>query len=133
MAVQNIKVSKGEVTCMATNGSEDGGASDRDKCRAVTEIALQEAARKCGGDEAVKEQLRMMLGFTGEEPDPDCEASLEEGLNEETLKSPRGLNQWVFCRAWQKFRDGEPDNLGDALESSWADARTRAAEMGLEI
>lgn len=118
---------------MATNDTAGDEQTERDRCRVVTEVALRKAAEKCGGEEAMKEQLRMMLGFTDDEPDPDCGQALAEGINEETVATPRGVNQWVFCFAWQQYKQDEADNLGEALEQAWAEAKARAEEQGLTI
>lgn len=111
--------------------------SERDKCRLLTEVAMSKAAEKCGSDEAMKEQLRMMLGMTSapdEEPDPNCEAAMKEGLTEETIRTPRGLNQWVFCRAWDLYKKKDDvDTLSEATETAWAEAHATAEEKGVEI
>lgn len=100
----------------------DDDPTDAEKCAAITEAAIQTAQERCGDPELVKEQLARMTGM-GSEPDPDCDAALAEGLNEETMQSPTGTSQWVFCRAWRLFDSGEADSISSALERSWAEAR----------
>jgi len=108
------------------------GDQKRDKCRLVTEVALEQAAAKCTGEEAMKEQLRMMLGITGEEDDPDCMAVRSEGITEEVAGHPRKMNEWVFCRAWGLFDSDDADNLGEALDMAWGEARAATEDMEME-
>jgi hypothetical protein len=118
-----------------TTGEQAGPADDtqeRDKCRLVTEVALEQAAEKCAGDEAMKEQLRMMLGITGEEDDPDCASVRADGVTESVAGDPRRMNEWVFCRAWRLYETDDAGNLGEALDMAWGEARAKTANIGTE-
>ena len=111
-------------------------ASEAEKCQVITEAAVQAAMEKCGSEEAVKEQLKRIVGFHDSdgdgEPDPNCEMALAEGLNDETLESTRGTRQWVFCRAWQLVKE-EEKTLSDAVSQAWAEAKAQADERGYSV
>lgn len=131
-AVQTIKVGGVEYKYMATDDSQSPSEEERMNCRVVTEVALRKAGEKCG-DDAMKEQLRMMLGFTQDKDDPDCPAVMEDGVTEARVNSASGMNEWVFCRAWQEYQTEDVDNIGEALEKAWAEAEARAEEKGMEV
>lgn len=107
-------------------------ANEDDRCRIITETALEKAVEKCDSEEAVKRQVADLMGFASDEPDPDCEASLSEGLNEETLQDFRGVRQWVMCRAWQLIDSGEESFRG-AVQRAWNEAEQAADEEGIDI
>jgi hypothetical protein len=104
---------------------------EAERCRVVTEVAVERAMEKCGSEEAVREQLVRLVGLD-EETDPDCEAALEEGLDGETLTSTRGTRQWVLCRAWQLVRDEEM-TLSSATQKAWAEAKAEGDNQGIEV
>lgn len=120
------------VSSLMSEASTEGDGS-RDECRVLTEVALRKASEKCAGDDAMKEQLRMMLGYIKGDDDPDCSTVLNREFTEEFANSASKVNQWVFCYAWNEFKNGDSDNLGGALEAAWAEARARAEENGVEI
>ena len=74
-------------------------------------------------------------GASFREPDADCEVALREGLNEQTLASPRGLMQWIMCRAHQHRRERDVE-MREALVAAWGEAemkgerRNRALSKG---
>lgn len=114
---------------MSTNSEE---VSDEDHCRVVTEVALERAMEECGSEEAVRGQLRRLVGLEGDGLDPNCEQSLEAGLDEDELRSTRGTRQWVMCRAWELVKDGE-QTLSTAVSQAWAEARAKGEELGVEV
>lgn len=101
--------------------------TDDDACAIATEVALEKAMERCGSEEAVRRQIGEMMGLPVDEPDPDCEAALEEGLDESTLASSRGTRQWVMCRAWQVYKDGDA-TLRGAIQQAWAEVEEANAE-----
>lgn len=107
-------------------------ADESDKCRIVTEAAIETAMDRCGSEEAVREQLKRLVGISSDEPDPDCEAALAEGLNDETLASTKGTRQWVMCRAWQLVKTDEM-NLSSAVGQAWAEAKAEGEDAGVEV
>lgn len=78
-------------------------------------------------DESVKqdaeEQLRQAARSDTTEPDKDCEAALNEGLNEETLNDYKGIRQWVMCTAWRKSRDSSV-TFKEAVNEAWDEAKS---------
>lgn len=105
--------------------------SDDERCQILTEVAVEQAMEKCGSEEAVRNQLRRIIGLS-EDYDPDCEAALEEGLNEETLASTRGTRQWVMCRAWDLVRE-EDRTLSAAVSQAWAEAQAEGEKQDIEV
>lgn len=111
-----------------------GESDERDRCSVITEVAIEQAMDKCGSDEAVKDQLRRIVGFGSDDHglEKDCQATLEEGLDKATLKNTRAIRQWVFCRAWELVRS-ENMTLSSAASKAWAEANAAGAEMGIEV
>jgi hypothetical protein len=105
--------------------------SEEEKCRLVTEVAVEQAMEKCGSEEAVRRQLMRIVGLS-EDLDPDCEASLEEGLDEPTLQSTRATRQWVMCRAWNLVQD-EDRTLSAGVSQAWAEAKAEGDKQGYEV
>jgi hypothetical protein len=102
-----------------------------EQCRLITEVALRRAMDECGSAEAVREQVRRVIGLDGD-LDPDCETALEEGLDMSTLANTRQTRQWVFCRAWELI-DTENIALSNAVEKAWAEARAAGQENNIEV
>lgn len=113
---------------MATSDSDD---DENKRCRIITEVAVEQAMEACGTEEAVRDQLQRIVGLDGE-PDPDCDAALAEGLNEETLQSIRGIRQWVMCRAWQLVQE-QDKTLSAAVAKAWAEANGKGKEHDIEV
>jgi hypothetical protein len=100
-------------------------ADDSDECRLVTEIALEKAMDRCEGTEAVKDQIRAMLGLpTGEAFDTDCQALLEAEVEELDMDDRLQLNRWVFCRTFAIYNEAEQASVADSLERAWAEANS---------
>ena len=110
---------------MATEPDED------EKCRLVTEVAVEQAMEKCGTEDAVRNQLRRIIGL-GEDMDPDCDMALAGELGEETLQSTRSTRQWVMCKAWEYVNEDEM-TLSSAVSKAWAEANARGEELGIEV
>lgn len=104
-----------------------------EKCRVVTQVAVQKAMDACGTEEAVREQLKRFVGLPGTEGvDPDCDASLDRGLDVQTLANNRATRQWVFCRAWEQVAK-EDKPLAEAVEVAWAEARQAGEDKNIEV
>jgi hypothetical protein len=104
--------------------------ADDETCKILFEHGMERLAEKCMGDESVsgKEFAQGLTGTRGIEPDEDCDACLEEGLNEETCDSFKGARQWVFCRVWNAPPDDEDaqsllelndNDFEAAVEQAW--------------
>lgn len=102
-----------------------------DKCRLVTEVALKRAVDACGSEEQVRNQVQRLVGLDSG-VDPDCDASLENGLDMATLANTRATRQWVFCRAWQLV-DEEDKAMGEAVERAWREAESAGEENEIEV
>lgn len=109
----------------------ESNPSESDRCRVITEVAVERAMDKCGNEEAVRNQLLRIVGLDTE-IDPDCDVALAEGLNEQTLESTRATRQWVMCRAWRLVQD-EEKTLSTAVEKAWNEARAAGDEQGIEV
>jgi len=107
-------------------------ADDEDRCRVITEVAIEKAMDKCGSEEAVRRQLMRIVGMDDSAMDPDCEAALKEGLTVETLANTRATRQWVLCRAWGLVRD-EGETLSGAVSRAWSEAQKAGEEEGFEV
>lgn len=74
-------------------------------------------------NEAVREdaveELRSRAQPGGNEPDEDCDASLSEGLNQETLDSYKGVRQWVMCKAWEYHQNNDIP-FAEAVDRAWS-------------
>jgi len=114
---------------MATNNP-----NDEDRCRVVTEVAIQEAMDACGSEEAVREQLQRIVGLNADPEglDIDCDTALANGLDMKTLTSTRATRQWVFCRAWNMVEE-EGRTLSDAVEAAWAEAQAAGVDKNIEV
>lgn len=107
-------------------------ASDDDRCRVITEVAIEKAMEKCGSEEAVHNQLRRLVGIDDDGVDPDCDAALERGLDVETLANTRATRQWVLCRSWELVTD-EEKTISGAVQQAWAEAQAAGEEEGFEV
>lgn len=110
---------------------ESADAGD-DKCRVITEVAMQKAMNKCGSEEEVKKQLRRIVGLDDGQDEEDCDAVLESGLDTRTLANTRETREWVMCRGWEIVRD-DNETLSAAIERAWAEARAAGEERGFEV
>lgn len=109
-----------------------GNASEADRCRVITEVAIEKAMDKCGNEEAVKEQLKRIVGLDEDGFDPNCEMALDDGLDTATLGNTRATRQWVLCRAWQLVKDDEM-TLSSAVSKAWAEAKAAGEDEGIEV
>lgn len=100
---------------MATNSAT--GDSDNE-CEIALEAAVGVALDHCTDDAALQENIGRVLGV---EPDTNCTAALEEGLDRETCTSSRGVRQWVLCRAHDLLKSNNI-SFQEAMEQSWTEA-----------
>lgn len=107
----------------------DATAGSDDRCTIAADALTELLVEECGPDGGLQRNIGRLLGT---EPDPDCEAALDEGLDEETLESTVGTRQWVGCRAQQLIRE-EGVALSVAMERAWEEAKTAAANHGIEL
>lgn len=107
-------------------------SSADDRCRVITEVAVEQAMDKCGSREAVRNQLRRIVGLEDDGMDPDCEATLSEGLDEATLSNTRATRQWVMCEAW-RLVDEEDMTISSAVSKAWAEANAAGEDAGIEV
>lgn len=96
--------------------SQPGTAED--ECAIAMEAAVGVALDHCTDDAALQQNIGRVLGV---EPDANCTAALDEGLDEETCTSPRGLRQWVMCRAHDLLKNNRI-TFQEAMEQAWAEA-----------
>lgn len=87
---------------------------------------------KCGSEEAVRNQLKRIVGLDDDGYDPNCEEALEEGLDEATLRNTRATRQWVMCEAW-RLVDEEDMTLSSATAKAWAEARAAGEKVDIEV
>ncbi len=114
---------------MASTNSE--GDDEEKRCRLITEVAVEQAMEECGSEDAVREQLKRIVGLTDVD-EPDCDAVLEEGLTEKTLLSTRQTRQWVMCRAWNLVQE-EDKTLSTAVSKAWTEANAAGEEQDIEV
>lgn len=117
-------------------------SANQTACDVAFERGIQRIFELCEeeGETAGMEFASKLLGV-GEEPDPDCEAALEEGLNEETCQDFRGIRQWVLCRVFNAPDNPEAEALlsvndGDfesAMEQAWDIAQTKCGEADVDV
>jgi hypothetical protein len=105
---------------------------DEDRCRVITEVAIEKAMDKCGSEEAVRRQLMRIVGMDDSALDPDCDAALEEGLTVETLASTRATRQWVLCRSWTLVQEDD-ETLSGAVSRAWSEAQKAGEDEGFEV
>lgn len=77
--------------------------TDEEVCTMAFTLALEKGMEMCGETGRQMKAAAPVMGVPTDgdgEPDADCEAALEEGLNAETLDSFRGERQWVLCRVF---------------------------------
>lgn len=78
--------------------------------------------------EDAREQLKRSVATEAPEPNEDCEASLEEGLDEKTLRSFKGVRQYVMCRAWD-IHQSTNKSFSAAVDQAWSEVDSaRAAQ-----
>lgn len=114
------------------NGTTE--STEDDRCRLITEVAMERAMDKCGSEEAVRRQLQRIVGLDEEEPkeDAECEMVLNSGLDVKTLANTRRTREWVMCRAWKLVKE-EEFTLSSAVTKAWAEARAKGEELGFEV
>lgn len=100
-----------------------------EECRLAVDAVLDVAAEHCESEQVVRDRIAKMLGV---EPDVDCGAALDEGLDRATCQSSKGLKQWVACRA-QDLRREEDLGLGTAMEEAWDEAKEQCLTRGIDV
>lgn len=110
----------------------DGNEKEDERCRVITEVAIEKAMDKCGSEQAVRNQLKRIVGLDDMDDDVPCEAVLESGLDVATLANTRETRQWVMCRAWNLVRE-EDMTLSAAVSKAWAEARSAGEDEGFEV
>lgn len=109
-----------------------GDSTDEaERCRVITEVAVEQAMEKCGSEEAVREQLARMVGLEDRSL-PGCDSILDGSLDESTLESSRQVREWVFCRAWEAVEE-DGKTLSTAIAKSWAEVRAAGDELDVEV
>lgn len=104
--------------------------SQQEQCQRAIDAALDVAIENhCTTAESRKQQFSEVLGV---EPDMDCEASLAEGLNQQTCESFRGVRQWVTCRAMQLVAD-EGVRFSSAMSRAWNEAKQECRTQGVDL
>lgn len=104
-------------------------ANEPTACQVAMEAAMEKVIEVCEGEDGREQAMRRtgrMLGMDGE-PDQDCDACLEEGLDTDTCESFSGIRQWVLCRVFnsppgsdeQPFLDKHDGNFEAAITESW--------------
>lgn len=106
--------------------------TDDDRCRMITEVAIEEAQKRCNSEDAVRAQLERIVGMDGMSAETDCEAILDTDLGPEILDSTRRTRQWVMCRAWKLVNEDDMA-LASAVSQSWAEANAAGEEIGIEV
>lgn len=93
---------------------------EKNVCERSIKIAMDIAEEECGSTEELLKHAGKMMGLpsNGVEPDEDCEAALEEGLNRETCQDFEGLRQWVLCKTWRLVED-DGMSFEEAIEEAW--------------
>lgn len=97
--------------------------SDDDKCRVIVDAAMETAVSECGSEQAVRESVKDMFGFSPEyDEDPDCEAVLQGGVTDLDLEDIASERRYAMCRAWNLI---EEEGLGfrQAINRSWMELR----------
>lgn len=115
---------------MSQQGTEETDADER--CRVITEVAIEKAMDKCDSEAAVKNQLARIVGLDDEDEHPDCSAVMASGLDVATLANTRETRQWVYCEAWRLVEEDEM-TLASAVAKAWAEARQVGEEEGFEV
>jgi hypothetical protein len=105
---------------------------DDDRCRVITEVAIEKAMDKCGSEEAVRRQLERIVGMDADEEEVDCDVVLAQGMTEERIENTRMTREWVMCRAWEMVRE-EDMTLSNAVAKAWTEARAAGDEMDTEV
>lgn len=108
---------------------DDAELPDGERCSTALEAALSVAVEECLPEGALEENVARMVGA---EPDVDCEAALDEGLDQPTCEDFAGVRQWVTCRALQLIRE-EDTSFNQAMEEAWDEAKTACANQGTPI
>lgn len=101
--------------------TDSPGTTTAQECEVAIEAAVGVALDHCVNDDELQRNIGRVLGV---EPDPDCEASLEEGLDDETCRSSRGVRQWVLCRAHDMLKNQQV-GFQEAMETAWAEAASQ--------
>lgn len=117
---------------MSMQGPDSDDEEQDDRCQVITEVAIEKAMDKCGSEQAVRNQLRRIIGMDESDDEADCEMVLQQGLDVTTLANTRATRQWVMCRAWTLVKDEEM-TLSSAVARAWAEAREAGEEEGFEV
>lgn len=118
---------------MATKQRSSEGNTDADelddRCSRALEAALGVAMEHCVTEDQLDSNIARFLGV---EPDADCSAAFEEGLNTETCTDFAGVRQWVTCKAQQLIKD-EGLTFSQAMDRAWDEAKETCRENGTPI
>lgn len=102
--------------------TESEPSSETDKCRLVVDVAMETAAEKCGSEEAARRQVMDLFGFTDDDPEPDCEAVLADGVTEDDLADSDDERRYAMCRAWNLVNT-EDVSFRRAVNEGWQEVR----------
>lgn len=109
--------------------SADAPDDEVERCMTALEAVSDVAMEHCTDPEVVQEAIGRLLGV---EPDVNCGAALDEGLDESTCRDFRGLRQWVLCRSHQLVdEDGTP--MSTAVGQAWDEAKERCGNLAIDI
>lgn len=109
--------------------ADSSGGVDSEECQVALEAAVGVALDHCTDEQALQRNIGRVLGV---EPDPDCQAALEEGLDAETCRDSRGIRQWVLCRAHDLLQNQQMA-FQDAMEQAWAEASSECTMDGAVV
>ena len=114
--------------------TEEETISERERCRLMWEIALEEIGNTCG--EGEKEEFFKsageLLGLEKSESNDisaKCELVLAQPITKELCYDFRKTRQWVLCNSWA-LMEKEKIRFGDAIKKSWTDLKAKCAEAG---
>lgn len=104
-------------------------SDEADACRMVTDVAINAAIERCGSDEAVQMQLMDLFGFADDEPMPDVESVLRDGLPEDQAANPRKQREYALCRSWEMIQSDEDISLRSAMNRAWMEVREAEGDI----
>jgi len=110
----------------------DTEEEDDDRCRVITEVAMEKAMNKCGSEEAVRNQLKRIIGMENGDENIGVEQTLADGLTVATLANTKKTREWVFSRS-RKLVQEEDMTIPSAVSKAWSEARSEGEEEGFEV